>query len=81
MNSTIEQVMTDETPLHKLDVEPIRIHEETASNLKISSTLVPEEGREGTEIQYHAYKGKSMAVFTSGGDSSGMNSAVRSVRF
>ena len=30
-------------------------------------------------IEYNAYQGKSMAVLTSGGDSQGMNSAVRAV--
>ncbi|KAI1730629.1 phosphofructokinase domain-containing protein [Ditylenchus destructor] len=38
-----------------------------------------EPGREGSHIEQMLYKGRSMAVFTSGGDSSGMNSAVRSV--
>lgn len=71
--------MTEETPLHKLDIEPTHIHHETAESLLIKPTLVPETGREGAEMQHLAYKGRSMAVFTSGGDSSGMNSAVRSV--
>ncbi|VDM95049.1 unnamed protein product [Thelazia callipaeda] len=42
-------------------------------------TIVSTAGREGTAIAPQLYKGRSMAVFTSGGDASGMNSAVRSV--
>uniref|UniRef100_A0A914DK92 ATP-dependent 6-phosphofructokinase n=1 Tax=Acrobeloides nanus TaxID=290746 RepID=A0A914DK92_9BILA len=42
-------------------------------------SIVPTAGREGADIQRLLYKGRAMAVFTSGGDSSGMNSAVRSV--
>ncbi|CAI4220722.1 unnamed protein product, partial [Auanema sp. JU1783] len=36
-------------------------------------------GKEGTDIVFNQYKGRGVAVFTSGGDSQGMNSAVRSV--
>ncbi|CAK5058392.1 unnamed protein product [Meloidogyne enterolobii] len=36
-------------------------------------------GLEGSRMEPGCFAGKSMAVFTSGGDSSGMNSAVRSV--
>ncbi|VBB29938.1 unnamed protein product [Acanthocheilonema viteae] len=42
-------------------------------------SIVPSAGREGTSIAPQIYKGRTMAVFTSGGDASGMNSAVRSV--
>lgn len=35
--------------------------------------------REGILIPPKSHAGKSLAVFTSGGDSQGMNSAVRSV--
>ncbi len=45
----------------------------------LSTPIVPKEGKEGAHIESLLYKGRSMAVFTSGGDSSGMNSAVRSV--
>uniref|UniRef100_A0AAF5RTN2 ATP-dependent 6-phosphofructokinase n=4 Tax=Wuchereria bancrofti TaxID=6293 RepID=A0AAF5RTN2_WUCBA len=44
-----------------------------------SDSIVPSAGREGTSIAPQIYKGRAMAVFTSGGDASGMNSAVRSV--
>uniref|UniRef100_A0A1I7YBF3 ATP-dependent 6-phosphofructokinase n=1 Tax=Steinernema glaseri TaxID=37863 RepID=A0A1I7YBF3_9BILA len=44
-----------------------------------TDSIVPVVGREGTDIERLLYKGRSMAVFTSGGDSQGMNSAVRSV--
>ncbi|VDK84040.1 unnamed protein product [Onchocerca ochengi] len=44
-----------------------------------SDSIVPSAGREGITIAPGTYKGRSMAVFTSGGDASGMNSAVRSV--
>jgi 6-phosphofructokinase 1 len=36
-------------------------------------------GKEGNSITKDAYKGKSLAVFTSGGDAQGMNAAVRAV--
>ncbi|MFH4976856.1 hypothetical protein AB6A40_003565 [Gnathostoma spinigerum] len=42
-------------------------------------SIIPQAGREGLLIQPHVYKGASIAVFTSGGDAPGMNSAVRSV--
>ncbi|VDK41776.1 unnamed protein product [Anisakis simplex] len=44
-----------------------------------SDSIVPTAGREGAIIQPRLYKGQSIAVFTSGGDAPGMNSAVRSV--
>ncbi|VDO57351.1 unnamed protein product, partial [Onchocerca flexuosa] len=44
-----------------------------------SDSIIPSAGREGITIAPETYKGRSMAVFTSGGDASGMNSAVRSV--
>jgi hypothetical protein len=72
MTTTIFDLqMAEETPLHKLDVEPVTIHSATAESLRIQPTLVPETGREGAEIQHMGYSGRSMAVFTSGGDSSG----------
>jgi 6-phosphofructokinase 1 len=37
------------------------------------------EGKEGHQVQKNAYGGKTIAVFTSGGDAQGMNSAVRAV--
>jgi len=67
------------TPLHHLDVEPLTIHSATAQSLQIQATLEAETGKEGADIEHMGYSGRSMAVFTSGGDSSGMNSAVRSV--
>uniref|UniRef100_A0AC35TQ24 ATP-dependent 6-phosphofructokinase n=1 Tax=Rhabditophanes sp. KR3021 TaxID=114890 RepID=A0AC35TQ24_9BILA len=42
-------------------------------------SLIPTLGREGSIIARNEYAGKALAVFTSGGDSPGMNSAVRSV--
>lgn len=53
-----------------------------ANNSTLSATAAHIEltpGREGAYISPLFYRGKTMAVFTSGGDSSGMNSAVRSV--
>uniref|UniRef100_F1KSL6 ATP-dependent 6-phosphofructokinase n=1 Tax=Ascaris suum TaxID=6253 RepID=F1KSL6_ASCSU len=44
-----------------------------------SDSIVPTAGKEGSIIVPHLYKGQSIAVFTSGGDAPGMNSAVRSV--
>ncbi|KAL7073896.1 hypothetical protein ACQ4LE_006526 [Meloidogyne hapla] len=45
------------------------------------SEAIPSQtgGLEGSRMEPGCFAGKSMAVFTSGGDSSGMNSAVRSV--
>ena len=37
------------------------------------------EGQEGKPINKGQYKGKSLGVFTSGGDSQGMNAALRAV--
>lgn len=36
-----------------------------------SDSIVPSAGREGTSIAPQIYKGRTMAVFTSGGDASG----------
>ncbi|VDN26061.1 unnamed protein product, partial [Gongylonema pulchrum] len=44
-----------------------------------ADSIVPTAGREGFKIVPKCYRGRTMAVFTSGGDASGMNSAVRSV--
>ncbi|VDO36991.1 unnamed protein product [Onchocerca flexuosa] len=44
-----------------------------------SDSIVPTEGHEGILIAPKLYKGQTVAVYTSGGDASGMNSAVRSV--
>jgi 6-phosphofructokinase 1 len=62
------------------DLAPLRISAEKARKLKIrQESIVPTIGKEGSDIERLLYKGRSMAVFTSGGDSQGMNSAVRSV--
>lgn len=37
------------------------------------------EGQEGSPVVKDQYAGKSLAVFTSGGDAQGMNAAVRAV--
>jgi len=37
------------------------------------------EGQEGKPINKNQYKGRSLGVFTSGGDSQGMNAALRAV--
>lgn len=37
-----------------------------------TDSIVPTAGREGVAIAPRFYKGRSMAVFTSGGDASGM---------
>lgn len=42
-----------------------------------SFAIEPTAGEEGTYIAADTYKGRVMAVFTSGGDAPGMNSAVR----
>ncbi|CAJ0608965.1 unnamed protein product [Cylicocyclus nassatus] len=48
-------------------------------NIRRLDSIVPTAGKEGSAIQFNLYKGRGVAVFTSGGDSQGMNSAVRSV--
>ncbi|EYB93149.1 hypothetical protein Y032_0185g1020 [Ancylostoma ceylanicum] len=48
-------------------------------NIRRLDSIVPTAGKEGADIQFNLYKGRGVAVFTSGGDSQGMNSAVRSV--
>ncbi|VDM54786.1 unnamed protein product [Angiostrongylus costaricensis] len=48
-------------------------------NMRRLDSIVPTVGREGSDIQFNLYRGRGIAVFTSGGDSQGMNSAVRSV--
>jgi hypothetical protein len=50
----------------------VHIHHDKARKLQIQTTLIPETGREGAEIESLAYIGRSMGVFTSGGDSSGL---------
>lgn len=42
-------------------------------------TIFTTLGREGQAIVRGCYKGRGIAVFTSGGDSQGMNAAVRAV--
>ncbi|KAK0404679.1 hypothetical protein QR680_017568 [Steinernema hermaphroditum] len=44
-----------------------------------TDSIVPVVGKEGADIERLLYKGRCMAVLTSGGDSQGMNSAVRAV--
>uniref|UniRef100_A0A914VMC2 6-phosphofructokinase n=1 Tax=Plectus sambesii TaxID=2011161 RepID=A0A914VMC2_9BILA len=58
------------------DFSPSR-HRFTLKSRKDS--IIPVAGKEGLAITPQLYRGRSMAVFTSGGDSQGMNSAVRSV--
>uniref|UniRef100_A0A7E4W9K3 ATP-dependent 6-phosphofructokinase n=1 Tax=Panagrellus redivivus TaxID=6233 RepID=A0A7E4W9K3_PANRE len=71
--------MTEPPPLED-ELGPLRVNPEVAKRFAIrSDSIVPTVGREGTEIERLLYRGRSMAVFTSGGDSQGMNSAVRSV--
>lgn len=48
-------------------------------NMRRLDSIVPTVGREGSDIEFNLYRGRGIAVFTSGGDSQGMNSAVRSV--
>nr|Q27665.1 RecName: Full=ATP-dependent 6-phosphofructokinase; Short=ATP-PFK; Short=Phosphofructokinase; AltName: Full=Phosphohexokinase [Haemonchus contortus]AAA29181.1 ADP:D-fructose-6-phosphate 1-phosphotransferase [Haemonchus contortus] len=48
-------------------------------NIRRLDSIVPTAGREGSDIQFNLYKGRGVAVFTSGGDSQGMNGAVHSV--
>lgn len=41
--------------------------------------ILPVFGKEGSVLEKGKYTGRSMALFTSGGDAPGMNSAVRAV--
>ena len=55
------------------DLAPLRISAEKAKRLKIrQESIVPTMGKEGNDIERLLYKGRSMAVFTSGGDSQGI---------
>lgn len=47
--------------------------------LRRFDSIVPTAGREGNEIASDIFKGRTLAIYTSGGDSQGMNSAVRSI--
>ncbi|KHN81652.1 6-phosphofructokinase [Toxocara canis] len=41
--------------------------------------ITPTYGKEGYSIERNKYKGRTLALFTSGGDAPGMNSAVRAI--
>ncbi|CAD5234066.1 unnamed protein product [Bursaphelenchus xylophilus] len=70
--------MAEDPPNKSLEDE--HFHAATAARFNINADpIVPITGREGDTLKPLMYSGRSMAVFTSGGDSSGMNSAVRSV--
>lgn len=70
--------MAEEPPFKSIDEE--QLQNATAAKFNIGTApIVPITGREGDELKPMSYAGRAMAVFTSGGDSSGMNSAVRSV--
>ncbi|KAJ1350771.1 hypothetical protein KIN20_006649 [Parelaphostrongylus tenuis] len=40
-------------------------------NIRRLDSIVPTAGREGTDIQFNLYRGRGIALFTSGGDSQG----------
>ncbi|KAE9548297.1 hypothetical protein FO519_008495 [Halicephalobus sp. NKZ332] len=61
------------------ELGPLREYPENARKVVRTDSIVPTVGREGSDIKRLIYKGRSMAVFTSGGDSQGMNAAIRSV--
>jgi 6-phosphofructokinase 1 len=42
-------------------------------------SIMPTQGKEGKFIEKNSYAGKTIAVFTSGGDAQGMNAAVRAI--
>lgn len=48
-------------------------------SISLAAPLAKEMGREGSFVSPKSFQGKSIAVFTSGGDSQGMNSAIRAV--
>lgn len=60
-------------------------HEENAefvrrtNPIQKSQSISIEAGKEGKKIDKGCYAGRTIAVFTSGGDSQGMNAAVRSI--
>ncbi|KAH7723923.1 6-phosphofructokinaseliver type-like protein [Aphelenchoides avenae] len=69
-------VTSDEPPVTD---DALGIQRDQAAKLQIAQEIATQAGREGAHIEHNLYRGRSMAVFTSGGDSQGMNSAVRSV--
>lgn len=62
--------------LHKHEPQPAKALHKLSMRM---DSIIPVMGREGANIQLNLYRGRTMAVFTSGGDSQGMNAAVRSV--
>lgn len=65
--------MDDPPPPMEDDLSPLKIHPERARRLNIrTDSIVPTAGREGADIERLLYQGRSMAVFTSGGDSQGL---------
>lgn len=67
-----------EEPSHlQDDLAPLRMSSETAKRLKIrQESIIPIMGKEGADIERLLYKGRSMAVFTSGGDSQGKSLGI-----
>ncbi|XP_061181740.1 ATP-dependent 6-phosphofructokinase-like isoform X2 [Saccostrea echinata] len=55
-----------------------RIHS-VRDSMSRKDSIMTERGREGQELAWGSGTGKSIGVFTSGGDSQGMNSSVRAV--
>ncbi|CAH1772407.1 unnamed protein product [Owenia fusiformis] len=53
--------------------------QERRRHLSKGMSIIAAAGREGHKVEKNSYAGKSIAVFTSGGDAQGMNPAVRAV--
>lgn len=62
-------------PPPALPADPWQAYQSYMANMESHITM----GQEGQLIERGMHKGKGIAVFTSGGDSQGMNSAVRAV--
>lgn len=74
VSAPMANVESDELgPLKEFDIYRHRLSKVRADS------IIPTAGHEGILIAPKLYKGETIAVYTSGGDASGMNSAVRSV--
>lgn len=49
--------------------------------LRRFDSIVPTAGREGTEIASDIFKGRTLAIYTSGGDSQGTNELGQNLKF
>jgi len=67
------------TAEHLEDLEDDHYHDPDKKTMHRMKSFAFVEGQEGKPINKNQYKGRSLGVFTSGGDSQGMNAALRAV--